>query len=341
MKVLGIESSCDETAASVVCDAIEPSKRTLSNVINSQINVHAQYGGVVPEFAARCHVDVIDKVINEALSIAKCKIEDIDIVAATACPGLIGGLLVGTVCAKTICAITGKPYMAINHLEGHLLTCRLCYDVEFPFLLLLTSGGHFFFAEVLGVGKYEILGKTLDDAAGECFDKVAKMLGFGYPGGQVIQRHAENGDPGRFKFPIPLQRRPGCDVSFSGIKTAVKLQIETLTNLNDQDKCDISASFQQTVVSFIIKQIAKAFKMCRANPLSVVVAGGVAANLALRKELLSFASKHHLQFYAPPLHLCSDNAAMIAWTAIERHKAGFPVSPLDSKTAPRCSLSEI
>ena len=341
MKVLGIESSCDETAASVVCDEVEPNKRILSNVINSQINVHAKYGGVVPEFAARCHVDVIDKVVHEALSTADCRIKDIDVVAATACPGLIGGLLVGTVCAKTICAITGKPYMAINHLEGHLLTCRLCYDVEFPFLLLLTSGGHFFFAEALGIGKYKILGKTLDDAAGECFDKIAKMLGFGYPGGQAIQRHAENGDPERFKFPIPLQRRPGCDGSFSGIKTAVKSQIERLKELNEQDKCDISASFQQTVVRFIIKQLGKAFRMCHSSPQSLVVAGGVAANSLLRNELLSFASEHHLQFYAPPLHLCSDNAAMIAWAAIERHKAGFPFSSLDSKTSPRCLLSEI
>ena len=341
MKVLGIETSCDETAAAVVCDAVAPEKRILSNIVNSQVSLHATYGGVVPEIAARCHVDAIDEVINGALEEAGCTINDIDIIAATACPGLIGGLLVGSVCAKTISAVTGKPYMAINHLEGHLLTCRLCYDVEFPFLLLLTSGGNFLFAEVLGIGKYKILGETLDDAAGECFDKVAKMLGFSYPGGVAIQKHAEHGDPERYKFTIPLQRRRGCDVSFSGLKTAVKLQIETLGCLTEQDKCDISASFQNTAVKFIIKQLGKAFEITTSTPKSIVVAGGVAANTALRKALMDFASQHNLKFFAPPISLCTDNGAMIAWTAIERRRANFPFSPLDTKTSPRQSITEM
>ena len=340
MKVLGIETSCDETAAAVVCDATAPEERILSNIINSQVSLHARYGGVVPEVAARCHIDAIDKVINEALEKASCTINDIDIIAATTCPGLIGGLLVGTVCAKTVSAVTGKPYMAINHLEGHLLTCRLCYDVEFPFLLLLTSGGNFLFAEVLGIGKYKILGETLDDAAGECFDKVAKMLGFSYPGGVTIQKHAEHGDPERYRFTVPLQRRPGCDVSFSGLKTAVRSKIEALGDLTEQNKCDISASFQNTVVKFIIKQLEKAFKMATSNPKNIVVAGGVAANVELRKSLLDFASKRNLEFFAPPTSLCTDNGAMIAWTAIERQRANFPFSPLDAKTSPRQKITE-
>lgn len=324
MKVLGIESSCDETAAAVVCDASKPEERILSNVINSQIQLHAKYGGVVPEFAARSHAKVIDRVINEALLQADCNLDDIDVIAATASPGLIGGLLVGTVCAKTISALTNKPYMAINHLEGHLLTCRLCKNIDFPFLALLTSGGHFFFIEVLGIGDYKILGKTLDDAAGECFDKVAKMLGFEYPGGVAIQKHAEFGDPNRFQFPIPLQRRPGCDVSFSGLKTAVKNLISSMANLSDQDKRDISASFQKTVVRFIIRQTEKALKMSAHHPKTFVATGGVAANAALRDALLTQSHQRGLNFYAPPLSLCTDNATMIAWVAIEHMSSDCP-----------------
>ncbi len=328
MKVLGIESSCDETAAAVVCDAPEPEDRILSNIINSQIQLHAKYGGVVPEFAARSHAKVIDKVINEALSQANCTLDDIDVIAATASPGLIGGLLVGTVCAKTISALTNKPYMPINHLEGHLLTCCLCNNIDFPFMALLTSGGHFFFVEVLGVGEYKILGKTLDDAAGECFDKVAKMLGFEYPGGIAIQKHAKSGDPNRFQFPIPLQRRPGCDVSFSGLKTAVKNLISSFDNLSYQDKCDISASFQKTVVHFIIKQLGKALRMSSHHPKTLVATGGVAANSELRGALTAFSSQHNLHFYAPPLPLCTDNATMIAWVAIEHLSSGYPIIPI-------------
>ncbi len=326
MKVLGIESSCDETAAAVVCDASKPEERILSNVVNSQIQLHAKYGGVVPEFAARSHAKVIDLVINEALLNANCSLDDIDVIAATASPGLIGGLLVGTVCAKTISALTNKPYMAINHLEGHLLTCRLCNNIDFPFMALLTSGGHFFFIEVLGIGEYKILGKTLDDAAGECFDKVAKMLGFEYPGGVAIQKHAQFGEQNRFQFPIPLQRRHGCDVSFSGLKTAVKNLISSMNDLSYQDKCDISASFQKTVVSFIIKQLGKALKMSSHPPRTLVVTGGVAANSELRDALSTFSYQHSLNFYAPPLPLCTDNATMIAWAAIEHLSSGYPSS---------------
>lgn len=342
MKILGIESSCDETSASVVCDNPDPKERILSNIINSQIDLHAKYGGVIPEFAARSHVDAIDTVINEALKKADTSLDEIDGIVATAGPGLIGGLLVGMVCAKTIAIAKNKPFMAINHLEGHLLTTRLCYDVDFPYLLLLTSGGHFIFAEVLGVGKYKILGETLDDAAGESFDKVAKMLGFEYPGGPAVEKHGKFGDPNRFQYTIPLQRKPGCNASFSGLKTATKLHIESLgESINYQDKCDIAASFQNIVVKFITKQIEKAYKMTTSNPKNVVVSGGVAANSALRDGLLNFSKKHNLNFFAPPLSLCADNAAMIAWAAIERIHAGYPYSELNFKTRPRWPITEI
>ena len=342
MIILGIESSCDETSASVVIDHAVPEKRILSNVINSQIALHAKYGGVIPEYAARSHVEAIDHVINAALEEADVTLDKIDAIAATSGPGLIGGLLVGVVTAKTLAALNGKPFMAINHLEGHLLTTRLCYDVSFPYLLLLTSGGHFLFIEVLGVGNYKILGETLDDAAGESFDKVSKMLGLGYPGGPVIERYAENGDPNRFQYTIPMQKREGCNVSFSGIKTATKLHIEALgDNITPQDKCDIAASFQNIVIKLIRKQITKAYNQATSQPRNIVVAGGVAANKKLRSVLLEFAEERNLSFFAPPLSLCSDNAAMIAWTAIERLKAGFGYSNLDFKTKPRWSILDI
>lgn len=342
MIVLGIESSCDETSASIVRYDIDPKKRILSNVINSQIDLHKKYGGVIPEYAARCHVDSIDHVINQALYDAKVKIEDLDSIAVTSGPGLIGGLLVGVVTAKTLAVLNKKPFMAINHLEGHLLTTRLCYDVPFPYLLLLTSGGHFIFAEVLGVGNYKILGETLDDAAGESFDKVSKMLGLGYPGGPIIEKYAIKGNPNRFSYTMPLQKKSGCDVSFSGIKTATKLHIESLGSIiTDQDKCDIAASFQNIVIKFIRKQITKAYKATTSNPKNIVVSGGVAANTKLREELLNFSQENNLNFFAPPLSLCSDNAAMIAWTAIERIKSGFPYSNLNFKTKPRWAITDI
>ena len=339
MKVLAIESSCDETSAAVVCDAVEPHNRILSNVINSQIQLHAKYGGVIPEYAARNHLDSIDKVILEALSIADTSISDIDVVAATSGPGLIGGLLVGMVTAKTIALASKKPFMAINHLEAHLLTTRLCFDVEFPYLLLLASGGHFIFAEVYGVGNYRILGETLDDAAGEAFDKVAKMLGLPYPGGPEIEKIAVHGDKNRFSYTMPLQKREGCDASFSGIKTATKLHIEGIKNITEQDKADIAASFQNIVVTFTIKQLKKAYSLTNSKVKNVVVAGGVAANSALRCALLEFCRQRRLNFFAPHLNLCSDNAAMVGWCAIDRIKSGFPFSDLQAKARPRWPIT--
>jgi N6-L-threonylcarbamoyladenine synthase len=341
MKVLAIESSCDETSAAVVCDSKDPDNRILSNVINSQVAIHAKYGGVIPEYAARNHLDSIDSVVKEALAQAGLQLNDIDAIAATGGPGLIGGLLVGMVTAKTIAMMIKKPFMAVNHLEGHLLTVRLCDGVEFPYLLLLTSGGHFFFAEILAVGRYRILGETLDDAAGEAFDKVAKILGLPYPGGPSIEKAAGAGDPTRFKYTMPLQRRSGCDASFSGLKTATRLHVEAIANLSDQDRCDIATAFQDIVVRFIIKRLANAYGMTESNPRTVVIAGGVAANKALRIAITDFCMRRNLRFCAPPIGLCSDNAAMIGWAAIERIKAGFPYSDLQAKTRPRWPITEI
>ena len=343
MKVLAIESSCDETSASVVKDdSLANGSRILSNVINSQTQIHEKYGGVIPEFAARNHLFNIDKVINQSLDIAKTTVENIDVICATAGPGLIGGLLVGLVTAKTIAMVSKKPFMAINHLEGHLLTSRLCYDTEFPYLLLLTSGGNFLFAEVFGVGKYKIIGETLDDAAGEAFDKVAKMLGLPYPGGPSIQNIAQSGDKSRFPYTVPLQKQKGCNASFSGIKTATRIHIENLGySITSQDKADIAASFQNIVVKSISRQFLKAIEICDKSIKNVVVAGGVAANTLLRESLQNLCDERNLKFYAPPLSLCSDNAAMIGWAAIERINAGFEYSSLNSKVRPRWPIDEI
>lgn len=343
MKVLGIESSCDETSAAVISDDINSDKRILSNVINSQIDIHQKYGGVIPEYAARNHLDNIDIVIKEALEKASMNLNDVNVIAATAGPGLIGGLLVGLVTAKTIAIMLQKPFMAINHLEAHILTPRLCYDgLDFPYLVLLASGGNFVFAEVQEIGKYVILGETLDDAAGEAFDKVAKMLGLPYPGGPSIEKAATNGDPHHFAYTIPLQKQKGCNGSFSGLKTATRLHIEKLGDkITDQDKCDIAASFQKVVADFIIKQFHKAIKMVSKPIKNIVVCGGVAANSLIRERIQSLSLQNNLNFFAPTLNLCSDNAAMIGWCALERIKAGLGYNDHMAHPKPRWPIDEI
>lgn len=342
MKVLAIESSCDETSAAIVKDAADCSKRILSNIVNSQIEIHKKYGGVIPEYAARNHLDNIDLVIKEALSSAQVALREVDFIAATAGPGLIGGLLVGLVTAKTIAIMLKKPFMAINHLEAHVLTPRLCFpNLTFPYLVLLTSGGNFVFAEVKGVGKYSVLGQTLDDAAGEAFDKVARMLGLAYPGGPSIEQAALIGDPERFSFTTPLQRQKGCNGSFSGLKTAVRILIEKLGDqISQQDKNDIAASFQKTVVTFITRQFEKALQMTDEPVKNIVIAGGVAANSLMRTRLVELAENHNLNFFAPPINLCSDNAAMIGWSALERVKAGFKFDDSSAKPRPCWPLDE-
>jgi N6-L-threonylcarbamoyladenine synthase len=314
----------------------------MSNVVRSQGVMHAKYGGVVPEYAARYHLDFVDSIVNAAISQARVSLEDIDVVAATGGPGLIGGLLVGMVTAKAIALAAAKPFMAINHLEGHLLTARLCnINVQFPYLLLLASGGHFFFAEILGIGQYKILGETLDDAAGEAFDKVARILGLSYPGGPSVEISAKLGDPLRFKYTVPLQGRSGCDVSFSGLKTATRAHFESVKDPSQKDKSDIAASFQDVVVKFIVKRLGNAYAMLAQANGTLVIAGGVAANIALRNKVRDFCAGMSIRLVAPPIDLCSDNAAMIGWAAIERIKAGFSYSGFSARTRPRWPLTEI
>lgn len=322
MKILGIETSCDETSASIVTDGRE----ILSNVVLSQLTEHAAYGGVVPEIAARAHMEHLERVIGEALVKANLKLADLDAIAATGGPGLIGGVIVGVMTAKAIASVHQKPFIAVNHLEGHALTVRLTHDIPFPYLLLLVSGGHCQFLVVHGVGKYTLLGGTLDDALGEAFDKVAKMLGLPQPGGPNVEKLAAKGNAARFNFPLPLKGREGCDFSFAGLKTAVRLAIQELKTLSEQDKADICASFQKAACDCIIDRALHAiqqFKLEYPEAKHFVLAGGVAANQAIRGALTALLSQHQLTLIAPPVALCTDNAAMIAWAGIERLQLGL------------------
>lgn len=326
MIILGIETSCDETAAAI----ISGDKRVLSNIVWSQTE-HGAYGGVVPEIAARAHMEHIESVISRALLEANVTLDGIDAVAATAGPGLIGGVIVGVMTAKAIASVHKKPFIAVNHLEGHALTVRLSDEVPFPYLLLLVSGGHCQFLIVEGVGKYKKLGGTLDDALGEVFDKTAKMLGLGYPGGAEVEKLAQKGNPHAYNFPLPLRGRVGCDFSFSGLKTAVRLKIEKITGgqacgLSGQQKADICASFQYTATQSIIERVQTAislFKTEHPQGKYFVLAGGVAANQYIRNNLLATLSEHNMTLATPPVKLCTDNAAMIAWAGIERFKLGL------------------
>lgn len=337
MIVLGIETSCDETAAAVVDD----SGKVLAHAVLSQMEEHAVFGGIVPEVAARAHLAHLDRLIAKAMNEAGVRFEDLDAVGATAGPGLIGGVLVGVMSGKAIAAVHKIPFIAVNHLEGHALTARLSDHVEFPFLLLLVSGGHCQLLAVDGVGRYRRLGTTVDDAAGEAFDKVAKMLGLGYPGGPAIERAARDGDPKRFAFARPMKGRPGCDFSFSGLKTAVRVAVEALPPgaIGEKDINDMAASFQAAAVESIGDRVRRALEMFSATSdgRTLVVAGGVAANTALRVELEKRARVAGFTFVAPPLALCTDNAVMIAWAALERFKLGL-TDGLDFKARPRWPL---
>ena len=340
MNILGIETSCDETAAAVVCDAKETTARVLSNVVFSQISEHIEYGGVVPELAARAHLHYIKPTIEQALDKAGCTIEQIDAIAVTAGPGLIGGVLVGVMVAKALAMAHQKPFLAINHLEGHALTVRLTHDVPYPYLLLLVSGGHCQFVAVDGLGQYRILGRTLDDAAGEAFDKVAKMMDIGYPGGPALERCALMGNTSRFQLPRPLVGRKDCQLSFSGLKTAVRTIIQKGDVQTAQDKADLAACFQKTVGDHLVDTTTRALNVLDDSYGHLVVAGGVAANQYLRGRLNDLAIKKGRQFIAPPMGLCTDNAAMIAWAGLERFKAGFR-SDLDEAPRPRWPLESL
>ncbi len=343
MIVLGIETSCDETAAAVVRRDDDGTGSILSDVVLSQVDDHAAFGGVVPEIAARAHVEVLDDVIRAALSQAGHGLAEIDAVAATAGPGLIGGVLVGLTTAKALALAAGKPLIAVNHLEGHALTARLTGGIAFPYLMLLVSGGHSQFLAVEDVGRYRRLGSTIDDALGEAFDKAAKLLGLPYPGGPAVEKAARNGDPARFPLPRPLIDRPGADFSFSGLKTALRLAAEAAAPLSDQDVADLCASFQRSVTDVVENRATHAMRIFadgHAAPHVLVAAGGVAANQALRAALHKAAESANFRLVVPPPRLCSDNGVMIAWAGAERLVRGR-IDPLDVAARPRWPLDEL
>ncbi len=351
MKILGIETSCDETAVAIV----DEQKNILSHALNSQIELHKKFGGVVPELAARGHIEVLDDLILRALSDAKLKFEDIDAFGATAGPGLIGGVIVGLMAAKTLASVYQKPFIAVNHLEAHALTARLTSDLEFPYLLLLISGGHCQILLAHAVGKYEKIGETIDDALGEAFDKVAQMLGLPYPGGPAVEKLARLGDENRFKFSRPLidgflNKEQLCNFSFSGLKTAVRREIEKLIKedfshltspqkIDQQDKADICASFQRVVCQIIINRLENIKSEKRAVK-NLVIAGGVAANRYIFSALQNWSWQHNLKIITPPIELCTDNAAMVAWAALEKFRLGI-FDDLNFKPRARWDLSQI
>ena len=337
MRVLGIETSCDETAVAVVEAPAggAPIGRILANVVYSQLTEHRRFGGVVPEIAARAHLERLDGLVAEALAEAGLGLADLDGIAATGGPGLIGGVMVGVMTAKAMAFAHDKPFLAVNHLEGHALTVRLTEDVAFPYLLLLVSGGHCQLLTVRGPGDFTRLGTTIDDAVGECFDKTAKLLGLGFPGGPAVEKAAAGGDPQRFQLPRPMWRKPGCDFSFSGLKTAVRLAVEKLPAGDPAAIADLCASFQRTVGDVLADRCGNALALAPSPTL--VVAGGVAANLYLRRRLEEAAARHSARLVAPPVGLCTDNGAMIAWAGLERLRLGL-VDALDFRPRPRWPL---
>jgi N6-L-threonylcarbamoyladenine synthase len=342
LTVLGIETSCDETAAAVV-RLEERGPRVLSDIVLGQVAQHAPYRGVVPEIAARAHVEGLDGTIAAAMRDAGLAFSDLDGVAATAGPGLVGGVMVGLLAGKAIALAHGKPLIAVNHLEGHALSPRLAdAGAAFPYLLLLVSGGHCQFIAVLDVGVYRRFGSTIDDALGEAFDKLAKLLDLGFPGGPLVEQMAENGDSKRFQLPRPMLGREGCDFSLAGLKTACVREVERLGVLTDQDKADLCASFQAAVLDIVEDRTRNAMRMF--DPIwgakgRLVAAGGVAANQAIRRRLEGLARARGYDFIAPPLKWCTDNAAMIALAGAERLRRGFS-DDLSASARPRWPLDE-
>ncbi len=321
MRILGIETSCDETAASVVTRDEGGKPQLLSNVVLSQIDEHSQFGGVVPEIAARAHLSAMDYIIKQALAQADTDLSQIDGIGVTSGPGLVGGLMVGLMTTKALSASRNIPYLGINHLEGHALTARLTDDVAYPYLLLLVSGGHSQIIRVDGLGNYLRLATTIDDAVGEAFDKTAKLLGLGFPGGPNVEKAAWTGDQNRFKFPMPLRGQDTLNMSFSGLKTAIRTQAQKLVPLQEQDIADLCASMQKTVAEILANRCERAMaQFCDIDTL--VVAGGVASNSEIRQRLESLCMQNSYKLIAPPLKLCTDNAAMIAWAALERFEQG-------------------
>lgn len=339
LTVLGLETSCDETAASVVRLSPEGEATVLSSVVHSQIDDHAAYGGVVPEIAARSHVEMIDGVVRRAMDEAGLGYNGLDGVAATAGPGLVGGVMVGLSFGKAVALARGLPLIAVNHLEGHAVSARLGQPVAYPFLLLLVSGGHCQLLEVRGVGDMTRLGTTIDDAAGEAFDKIAKALGLGYPGGPALETLAEGGDGSRFDLPRALLGRKDCDFSFSGLKTAAARLAQACET--DQQRADLADAVQTAIARQLAERSDRALKAyAEAHPHRLfVVAGGVAANRTVRATLQATAEKNGFAFLAPPMAYCTDNAAMIALAGAERLRKGL-VSDIDAAARPRWPLDE-
>ncbi|MBN9582318.1 MAG: tRNA (adenosine(37)-N6)-threonylcarbamoyltransferase complex transferase subunit TsaD [Afipia sp.] len=340
--ILGIETTCDETAAAVVERRADGSGRILSNIVRSQIAEHAPFGGVVPEIAARAHVDMLDGIIRAAMQEAGIGFDALDGVAAAAGPGLIGGVIVGLTTAKAIALVHDTPLIAVNHLEAHALTPRLTAPLAFPYCLFLASGGHTQIVAVLGVGDYVRLGTTVDDAMGEAFDKVAKMLDLPYPGGPQVEREAAEGDPARFAFPRPMMGRPDANFSLSGLKTAVRNEAARLQPMEPQDIRDLCAGFQAAVLDVVTDRIEAGLRMFAAQfgpPQALVAAGGVAANRAIRDALQDIAKRAQTPLIVPPPALCTDNGAMIAWAGAERLALGL-VDTMDSAPRARWRLDE-
>ncbi len=343
MIVLGIETTCDETAAAVVERPAAGAGMIRSNVVLSQIDEHAAFGGVVPEIAARAHVEALDLIIAEAMREAGVSFADLDGVAAAAGPGLIGGVIVGLTTAKAIALASEKPLIAVNHLEAHALTARLTNATPFPYCLFLASGGHTQIVAVLGVGNYERLGTTVDDAIGEAFDKVAKLLGLPYPGGPQVEKEALAGDAARVALPRPMLGRPHADFSLSGLKTALRLAAEKMAPLSEADMRDLCAGFQQSVVDVVADRLRVGLKMFRerhGKPAALVAAGGVAANEAIRKALHQVALEAGTTLVVPPAALCTDNGAMIAWAGAERLALGL-TDGLDAAPHARWPLKDV
>ena len=345
LTLLGIESSCDDTAAAVVCGS-----EVLSSVVYGQTSLHADFGGVVPEIAARAHAEKLDHCVEEALEAADVTLTELDGIAVTAGPGLIGGVLSGVMCAKGLSAATGLPLIGVNHLAGHALTPRLTDQVTYPYLVLLVSGGHCQFLIVREQDSFERLGGTIDDAPGEAFDKTARLLGLSQPGGPSVENAAQTGDKTRFALPRPLLNQPGCDMSFSGLKTAILRARDSIVaekgGLTVQDQADLSASFQAAISDVLVEKTRRALSAyLERNPAepTFAIAGGVAANETIRAGLMDLCSTVDTAFVAPPLRLCTDNAAMIAYAGIEHMQAGRrddltlsarPRWPLDQSAAP-------
>lgn len=341
--ILGLESSCDDTAAAIVRDT-GGQREILASVVYGQTALHADFGGVVPEIAARAHAEKMDLCVEEALAASGCSLADVDAIAVTSGPGLIGGVLSGVMCAKGIAAATGKPVIGVNHLAGHALTPRLTDGLSFPYLMLLVSGGHCQFLIVEAADRFTRLGGTIDDAPGEAFDKTAKLLGLPQPGGPAVEAEAHLGNPARFAFPRPLLDRTGCDMSFSGLKTALLRARDAVVaekgGLTVQDRRDLCAGFQAAITDVLAEKSRRAieeYRLLDAAEPAFAVAGGVAANNAIRLRLEELSAGHGVKFVAPPLSLCTDNAAMIAWAGIEKLKAGV-VDPDDLVARPRWPL---